>query len=202
MSLSMEQRGGPRLQKSPDSQPGRPSQERQQAERLRHARAALAKAEGKENVVTVTQKLPGRSGLGRGVFHLDGTVEGMAQALSFLLEPDQFAAVVAVEDVSWEGVESVGVDISQIVVIRNVNGQGMKVVGSLLEGFAVLVLGPISFTPRQRRALAGRARALNAVILTWEPWAAVTSEFVVPNRSSWPDNPRSNPLLRYRRMAS
>lgn len=199
MSLSLErqlgQQGRHRTTQSPHdrSEP--------QEERLLRARAVLAQVEGRQEVTSMAEKLSSDPGRGRGAFHLDGTVEGMAQGLALLFEPEQFAAVIGVPDVSWEGVEGFGVDVSRIVVIRNVGDQGLKVVGSLLEGFSLLVVGEVSLPPRAQRALAARARTLGATILTWEPWPTVTTPLLA-QQPQFLDHPSTNPLLHYRRAVS
>lgn len=172
-----------------------------QTERLLRARVALAQAEGRQEVVSMSQKLSVSSRQGRGVFHLDGTIQGMAQGLSLLLQEEQFAAVVGVANVSWEGVESFGVDVSRIVVIRNVGDQGFKVVSSLLEGFSVLVLGEVSLLPRQQRVLAARARALGTTILTWQAWPTLTLP-LLGEREQFGTHLEANPLLQNRKAAS
>ena len=92
----------------------------QQEERLRRARAVLTQVEVRQDVVGVAANISDSSGLGRGVYHTDGTIEGVVRALARLMKPEQFVAVVGVQDIAWEGAEALGVDLSRIVLIRSV----------------------------------------------------------------------------------
>ena len=49
----------------------------QQEERLRRARAVLTQVEMHQDVVGVAANISDSSGLGRGVYHTDGTIEGV-----------------------------------------------------------------------------------------------------------------------------
>lgn len=172
----------------------------QQEDRLRRARAVLARVEARQEVVPTPEKIQGWEAPGRGVYHLDGTIEGAARALVQMAGPEQFVAVVDLHDVSWEGVEELGVDLSRIVLIRSVGEQGAKVIGSLLEGFSIVVVGNVGVEPRHQRALAARARTVGATILTMRPW--VTVSLPLTDRVEGGSAVAENPLLRYRKEAS
>ncbi len=151
----------------------------EQSQRLAAARAALTRAEARQDMRAGTSTSLQEEQVG--VYHLDGSVQGLAEGLSQIVKAGQYVAVVGVDDVSWEGVASFGVDVSRVVVIRTGNssqqlqGQGMKVIASLVEGFSVVVVGNVEVAPRHQRALAGRARKLGATILTMQAWSGVSS---------------------------
>ena len=147
----------------------------QQEERLRRARAVLTQVEVRQDVAGVAANISDSSGLGRGVYHTDGTIEGVVRALAKLMKPEQFVAVVGVQDIAWEGAEALGVDLSRIVLIRSVGEWGLKVIGSLVEGFSFVAVGDVEVAPRHQRALAARARAVEATILTMHPWLTVSA---------------------------
>ena len=90
----------------------------QQEERLRRAWAVLTQVEMRQDVAGFAANISDSSGLGRGVYHTDGTIEGVVRALAKLMKPEQFVAVVGVQDIAWEGAEALGVDLSRIVLIR------------------------------------------------------------------------------------
>ena len=102
-----------------------------QKQRLAAARKALMQVEASHDMRSVSSSFEGASA---GVYHLDGRVQGLAEGLVQILGADQYAAIVGVDDVSWEGVSALGVDVSRVVVIRNGGGdknlvdQGMKIV--------------------------------------------------------------------------
>ena len=149
----------------------------QQEERLRRARAVLTQVEMRQDVTGVAADIGDSSGLGRGVYHTDGTIEGVVRALAKLMQPEQFVAVVGVQDIAWECAEALGIDLSRIVLIRSVGEWGLKVIGSLVEGFSFVVVGDVDVAPRHQRALAARSRAVDTTILTMHPWLTVSAPF-------------------------
>lgn len=174
-----------------------------QKQRLAAARKALMRAESRQDMRSVSSSVEGGVA---GVYHLDGSVQGLAEGLAGVLGADQYAAVVGVDDVSWEGVSALGVDVSRVVVVRNGGGgkgladQGMKVVASLVEGFSVVVVGEVEMAPRHQRALAGRARKLGATILTMQPWIGVSVGLT--HLEGEGVGGAQNPLLAYRRRGA
>lgn len=165
----------------------------EQSQRLAAARAALAQVEARQDMRAATSTSLQEERVG--VYHLYGSVQGLAQGLAQIVKAGQYVAVVGVDDVSWEGVAAFGVDVSRVVVIRAGNsgqelrgqelrGQGMKVIASLVEGFSVVVVGNVEVAPRHQRALAGRARKLGATILTMKAWNGVSSALVSPRSAA------------------
>ncbi len=172
-----------------------------QQERLRRARAVLMQAERRQDVKSSSETFKVDE-VGRGVYHLEVGAENLALALAQVARPGHFIAVVGVEDIAWEGVEELGVDVSHVVLIRSTGDQGMKVIGSLLEGFSLVVVGDVALAPRYQRALAARARTLGATILSTQPWIGVSAPLFDSSVFIGSQGQGSNPLLRYRQEAS
>lgn len=172
----------------------------EQNQRLAMARAALTQAEARQDMRSVASA--SLEGERAGVYHLDASVQGLAEGLAQIVKTGQYVAVVGVDDVSWEGVAAFGVDVSRVVVIRagrsvgDLAEQGMKVIASLVEGFSVVVVGDVEVAPRHQRTLAGRARKLGATILTMRAWHGVSAAFAAP----WLVGSEApvNPLVSYR----
>lgn len=144
-----------------------------QKERLQRARAVLVAAEGQQQVRSVAQSATVQRWEQKGVHHLDGHIETLIRVL---VEQEQgtFTALVGVKDVGWDRAMRAGVDVDRVVVIEDVANQVGKVVGTLLEGFSVVVVGEVDISPRHQRALAGRARKLRSSLITMSPWTGVT----------------------------
>ena len=166
-----------------------------QQERLRRARAVLAQVEARQDRQETSKTLR-EEGASRRVYHLDGSLESVALALATTMKPNQFAAVVGIKDLAWEGVEALGVDVGRIVVIHSVGNQGGKVIGSLLEGFSLVLVGKVQVAPRHQRALAARARALEATLITIQPWVGVSAPLILEASTV------GDPLLERHREAS
>lgn len=145
-----------------------------QRERLERARAALAAVEGREHVRSVSYGKVVDDWENKGVHHLDGHIETLLEVLSTQPRED-FIALVGVTDVGWDRAANLGINVEHVVVIADVPSQAGKVVGTLLEGFSVVVVGEVNIAPRHQRALAGRARKLRNLLLMMNPWVGVST---------------------------
>lgn len=145
-----------------------------QRERLQKARAALAAVEGRQHIRSVGYGETVEEWENKGVHHLDGHIDTLLRVLS--KQPgEDFIALVGVNDVGWDRAATLGINVQHVVVISDPPSQAGKVVGTLLEGFSVVVVGQVDIAPRHQRALAGRARKLRNLLLTMNPWPGVST---------------------------
>lgn len=154
-----------------------------QHERLQRARTVLASVEARQNVHNFASILDRREQ--GGVYHLDGHIETLVEALSNLLGEDRYAAVVEIPDIGWAGALDGGLAVDRIVSVTAEEGQLGRVAGTLLEGFSVVALGPVQMPSRYQKVLAARARKLNATILSMLPWIGVSAPFNLLSNEHW-----------------
>lgn len=159
-----------------------------QQDRLQQARAALAHAEARQDMRFTSSFKHGFSdrekvALNRGVYHVDGSIEGLAETLAAAVEPGQYVAVIGVADIAWQGFAALGIDVSHMVLVRHPQERILPVMTSLIEGFSVVVVGQVDLLPRSQRVLAARARKLGGTILTMQPWYGVSSMYASASAS-------------------
>lgn len=154
-----------------------------QRTRLRKAREALAAAEAQQDMrsshhVSAFRETESR----KGVYHLNGRIESLLEALAVFAKPDDFIAVVGVEDIGWDRALEYGINVDQVAVVRTPTERASQVIGTLLEGFQVVAVGAFPLAPRHQRALASRTRSLRATILSMEPWTGISIPFLAAQK--------------------
>ena len=155
--------------------------EQEQKVRLDKARSALAAAEARHAMHSVSRRDLARETMGAhayGVYHIRPSIQEMLEALAQIVKPEDWVAVVAVSDIGWEAAQKLGIDTGRVVLVPHPKDQIRKVVAATIEGFDVVALGEVSIRPSEQRALAGRARKLNTTVLTMVPWQMVSKPFV------------------------
>jgi hypothetical protein len=104
------------------------------------------------------------------VVGLFGTETGSTSLALSILEVatrmDWSTAVVGLTDLDWAAAQEFGVSFDRLFLVPHPAGRGPEVAGALIDGFDLVVLGPIAAMPmRLADRLATRARQRRTVLL-------------------------------------
>ncbi|GAB3159883.1 hypothetical protein GCM10027258_74080 [Amycolatopsis stemonae] len=139
-----------------------------------------------QDVLTV---LPPLAGLLPGGGLRRGTTVAVAGATSLVLalvaaatRDGSWAAVTALPELGLAAAAELGVDLDRIALVPHPGAELTAVLSALVDGFDLVVLGPVSVQPALARRLAARVRNRGAVLLTLGPWPGADVELRVSGR--------------------
>ncbi len=144
--------------------------------RLALAKTALLKAEAAQGLRAASEKTVRTSAFPPGVYHVEtggsASVEHMVAALVEACGDEQWAALVGFPDVGWEAATRMGLDVSRVVAVPKTGDQNQigKTLGILVEGFDVVAVGDFWLPSQTKRALTGRVRSAQCLLLTTTRW--------------------------------
>lgn len=111
-----------------------------------------------------------------------------------------WAALVAMPDVGWQAAAEAGLDLERVVVVPRPGADAPAVLGALVDGVDLLVVGLCpGLAERDRRSLAARLRARQAVFLSTEPWPGA-SLVLSAERTAWDGLGRGWGVLAHQRV--
>jgi hypothetical protein len=115
-------------------------------------------------------------------------VGSTALVLALLAEATQqgsWAAIAGMPELGVVAAAELGVDLDRFALVPNPGAELVAVVSALIDGFDLVVLGPVAaraVQPQLARQLAGRVRNRGAVLVTTGAWPGVDLELRVSNR--------------------
>ncbi|MEU0796286.1 hypothetical protein ABZ342_40020 [Amycolatopsis sp. NPDC005961] len=126
--------------------------------------------------------LPG-GGLRRGsTISLAGATSLVPALLAAATRDGSWAAVTALPELGLAAAAELGVDLERIALVPHPGAELTGVLSALVDGFDVVVLGPVAVQPQLARRLAGRVRNRGTVLLKVGPWPGADLELRVSGR--------------------
>ncbi len=117
------------------------------------------------------------------------TVAGSAALVIALLaeatRAGSWAAITGIPDLGVAAAAELGVDLDCLALIPDPGTELVAVLSALIDGFDLVVLGPVAphgVQPQLARRLAGRVRNRGAVLLSTTPWPGADLELTVSQR--------------------
>ncbi|MFJ7216558.1 hypothetical protein [Amycolatopsis sp. NPDC098790] len=111
-----------------------------------------------------------------------------ALVLALLAEATQagsWAAITGMPDLGVAAAAELGVDLDRLALIPDPGAELVAVLSALIDGFDLVVLGPVAphgVQPQLARRLAGRVRNRGAVLLSTTPWPGADLDLTVSQR--------------------
>ncbi|WP_285475868.1 hypothetical protein [Amycolatopsis sp. NBRC 101858] len=122
-------------------------------------------------------------GLRRGTTIAVGGATSLVLALLAAATRDgSWAAVTALPELGLAAAAELGVDLERLALVPDPGAELTGVLSALVDGFDVVVLGPVAVQPQLARRLAGRVRNRGTVLLTVGPWPGADLELRVTGR--------------------
>lgn len=122
-------------------------------------------------------------GLRRGSTIAVGGATSLVLALLAAATRDgSWAAVAALPELGLAAAAEFGVDLDRIALVPHPGAELPGVLSALVDGFDLVVLGPVAVEPQLARRLAGRVRNRGTVLLTVGPWPGADVELRVSGR--------------------
>lgn len=153
-----------------------------QAQKLAQARSVLAQAETRAGLSVSTHASTAYGWtvpeclrtclpvLGYGALAIRGSAALMLSLAGHASKEGAWVASVGMPWLGWGAGSHYGLDLSHVAHIPQVRGRGHDVVAALIDGFDIVLVGPIGLTDRDQQSLSRRARS-RAVSLLSDDWA-------------------------------
>ncbi|WP_072481969.1 hypothetical protein [Amycolatopsis australiensis] len=126
--------------------------------------------------------LPG-GGLRRGTTVAVRGATSLALALAAAPTRDgSWAAVTGLPELGLAAAAELGVDLARLALVPHPGAELTGVLSALVDGFDVVVLGPVGVQPELARRLAGRVRNRGTVLLAVGRWPGADVELSVSER--------------------
>jgi hypothetical protein len=126
--------------------------------------------------------LPG-GGLRRGsTVAVGGAMSLVLALLAAATRDGSWAAVTALPELGLAAAAELGVDLERLALVPHPGAELTGVLSALVDGFDLVVLGPVEVQPQLARRLAGRVRNRGTVLLTVGPWPGADLELRVSGR--------------------
>ncbi|MFJ7216099.1 hypothetical protein [Amycolatopsis sp. NPDC098790] len=126
--------------------------------------------------------LPG-GGLKRGTTVSVRGATSLALALLAAATRDgSWAAVTGLPELGLAAAAELGVDLERIALVPHPGAELTGVLSALVDGFDLVLLGPVGVRPELARRLAGRVRNRGTVLLAVGPWPGADVELRVTGR--------------------
>lgn len=111
-----------------------------------------------------------------------------------------WAALAAMPDVGWRAAAEAGLDLERVIVVPRPGADAPAALGALVDGVDLLIIGRCpGLAERDRRSLAARLRARQAVLLSTEPWPGASLVLHV-ERVAWDGLGQGWGVLAHQRM--
>jgi hypothetical protein len=122
-------------------------------------------------------------GLRRGSTIAVGGATSLVLALLAAATRDgSWAAVTALPELGLAAAAELGVDLERLALVPHPGAELTGVLSALVDGFDLVVLGPVAVQPQLARRLAGRVRSRGTVLVTVGPWPGADLELRVSGR--------------------
>ncbi|WP_284747663.1 hypothetical protein [Amycolatopsis sp. RTGN1] len=148
--------------------------------------AAVSAPAGMLPVTPVLAKLLPGGGLRRGTaVSVFGSTALILALLAEATCEGSWAAVAGLPELGVAAAAELGVELDRLALVPNPGAEAIAVVSALIDGFDLVVLGPVlarATQPQVARRLAGRVRNRGAVLLTAGPWPGADLELSVSRR--------------------
>lgn len=148
--------------------------------------AQLGAAPVSDDVLAVLPPLAGLlpgGGLRRGsTVAVGGAVSLVLALLAAATRDGSWAAVAALPELGLAAAAELGVDLERLALVPHPGAELTGVLSALVDGFDLVVLGPVGVQPQLARRLAGRVRNRGTVLLTVGPWPGADVELRVSGR--------------------
>lgn len=148
--------------------------------------AQLSPESGAPELLTVLPplaRLLPDGGLRRGTTIAVGGAMSLVLALLAAATRDgSWAAVTALPELGLAAAAELGVDLERLALVPDPGAELTAVLSALVDGFDLVVLGPVGVQPQLARRLAGRVRNRGTVLLTVGPWPGADLELRVSGR--------------------
>ncbi|WP_372664497.1 hypothetical protein [Amycolatopsis kentuckyensis] len=130
----------------------------------------------------LAELLPG-GGLKRGsTISVRGATSLALALLAAATREGSWAAVTALPELGLAAAAELGVDLERIALVPHPGAELTGVLSALVDGFDLVVLGPVHVESQLARRLAGRVRNRGAVLVTVGPWPGADVELRVSSR--------------------
>jgi hypothetical protein len=133
----------------------------------------------------LAELLPG-GGLRRGsTVSVSGSTALILALLAEATQQGSWAAITGLPELGVAAAAELGVDLDRFALIPHPGAEVVGVVSALIDGFDLVVLGPVAtggVQPPLARRLAGRVRNRGAVLITAGAWPGVDLELRVTHR--------------------
>lgn len=144
------------------------------AQRLAHARLALAAAEENVGLASCALIGDGRTGASGGAFHISpDRAELMAAAIEGL-PACGWAGFVGLRDIGWEAAHERGLDLSRTLIVQEPGIHAAQICALLLEDLDLVCVESTLITPAQQRRLSVRAHMCRHTLITTVPWPGIS----------------------------
>jgi hypothetical protein len=148
--------------------------------------AQLSPGSGAPELLTVLPplaRLLPDGGLRRGsTIAVGGAMSLVLALLAAATRDGSWAAVTALPELGLAAAAELGVDLERLALVPHPGAELTGVLSALVDGFDLVVLGPVGVQPQLARRLAGRARNRGTVLLTVGPWPGADLELRVSGR--------------------
>jgi hypothetical protein len=148
--------------------------------------AQLSPGSGAPELLTVLPplaRLLPDGGLRRGsTIAVGGAMSLVLALLAAATRDGSWAAVTALPELGLAAAAELGVDLERIALVPHPGAELTGVLSALVDGFDLVVLGPVKVEPQLARRLAGRVRTRGTVLLTVGPWPGADLELRVSGR--------------------
>jgi hypothetical protein len=125
-------------------------------------------------------------GLRRGnTVSVTGSAALVLALLADATQAGSWAAIAGMPDLGVAAAAELGVDLDRLALVPDPGAELVAVLSALIDGFDLVVLGPVSprgIQPQLARRLAGRVRNRGAVLLSTTPWPGADLELSVSRR--------------------
>lgn len=145
--------------------------------------------EAQGGTIPVSSALAGllpAGGLRRGTtMAVTGSAALVLALLADATQAGSWAAITGMPDLGVASAAELGVDLDRLALIPDPGAELVAVLSALIDGFDLIVLGPVAprgIQPQLARRLAGRVRNRGAVLLSTTPWPGADLELSVSQR--------------------
>ncbi|MET8998499.1 hypothetical protein [Amycolatopsis sp. NPDC004169] len=148
--------------------------------------AAQLRAPEDGQLLTVLPELAGLlpgGGLRRGsTIAVRGATSLVLALVAAATREGSWAAVTGLPELGLAAAAELGVDLERVALVPEPGAELVAVLSALVDGFDLVVLGPVPVPSQTARRLAGRVRNRGTVLLTAGPWPGADLELSVSRR--------------------
>jgi hypothetical protein len=142
-------------------------------------------------------------GLRRGsTVAVSGATSLVLALLAAATRDGSWAAVTGLPELGLVAAAEYGVDLDRLALVPHPGAELTGVLSALVDGFDLVVLGPVGVRPELARRLAGRVRHRGTVLLSAGPWPGADVELRVTGRRWHGPTPDGHGHLRAREVTA